>query len=139
MFMAVFLVILADRISPTIAKRLAWVILPAGPLSVYYWWWSEMQGAGDLRIYGIIQLLPIVLIPVTILLQPKGSIKNADIWKAFSLYAFAKLAECLDKPIFNLTGLLSGHTLKHLFAGIAVYYLLRMCSYPLAERNSGSG
>jgi hypothetical protein len=128
MFMALFLVILADRISPRIAGTLAWPAVIAGPLSVIYWRWSELQGAGDLRFYGIFQLLPLVLVPALIFLEPKGTVRNSDLWRAFAWYAFAKLAEFLDKPILDWTVLFSGHTLKHISAGIAVCYLLRICS-----------
>jgi hypothetical protein len=128
MFMVVFLVIMADRIGPRIAGILAWPAIVAGPASVYCWRWSELQGAGDLRFYGIVQLLPMVLIPALILLQPKGAIKNSVLWQAFAWYTFAKLVEFQDELIYGWTGLFSGHTLKHICAGISVYYLLRICS-----------
>jgi hypothetical protein len=127
-FMILFLVVLADRISPKIAGKLLWPTLMAGPISVFYWRWSELEGAGDLRFYGIVQLLPMLLIPAAMILQPKGSIKNRDIWKSFAWYACAKLFEFQDRPIFEWTGCLSGHTLKHICAGIAVCYLLHICT-----------
>ena len=127
MFMAIYLVFLADRISPRIAARLVWPTLIAGPASVLYWYWSELQGSGDLRFYGIVQLLPLLLIPATIILRPKGTIQNSPLWKAFAWYALAKIFEFLDERIFEWTGLVSGHTLKHLFAGVAVYCLLEIC------------
>ncbi len=127
MFMVLYLVVLADRISSGIASGLLWLTLAAGPASVLYWYWSELQGAGDLRFYGIIQLLPLLLIPATMLLQPHGTIKNAVLWKAFAWYALAKIFEFLDGQIFSWTGFVSGHTLKHLCASIAVYQLLAVC------------
>ena len=126
MFMILYLVVLADRISPGIAAVLLWLTLAAGPASVFYWYWSEQQGAGDLRFYGTVQLLPLLLIPATILLRPHGTIKNAALWKAFAWYALAKFFESLDGQIFSWTGFVSGHTLKHLCAGIAVYCLFAM-------------
>ena len=127
MFPVVYLIVLADRISPRTASRLVPLVLAAGPLSVLYWYWSELQGSGDLRFYGIVQLLPLLLLPATIILGPKGNIRNAVLWKAFAWYALAKLAESLDIQIYQWTGLVSGHTLKHLFACVAVYHLLTIC------------
>jgi hypothetical protein len=34
--------------------------------------------------------------------------------------------EALDKPIFSLGQIVSGHTLKHLAAATAAYWILRM-------------
>jgi hypothetical protein len=42
------------------------------------------------------------------------------------LYALAKVLEGLDKPIFRAGQFVSGHTLKHLAAAAAGYWLLRM-------------
>jgi len=127
MFLAVYLVVLADRISPKIADRLVWPVLAAGPLSVLHWYWSELQGSGDLRFYGFVQLIPLLLIPATIFLRPNGSIKNIILWKAYIWYGLAKVAEFQDTRIFELTGWISGHTIKHLCAGVAVFYLLAIC------------
>ena len=38
----------------------------------------------------------------------------------------AKVTEVLDARIYALGGIVSGHTLKHLIAALAVYWLLRM-------------
>jgi hypothetical protein len=41
-------------------------------------------------------------------------------------YVLAKIAEALDAQIYALTGWISGHTIKHLIATLAVYWVLRM-------------
>jgi hypothetical protein len=41
------------------------------------------------------------------------------------IYGVAKLVEVLDGPIFSMGHLLSGHTLKHLTAALAAWWLLR--------------
>jgi hypothetical protein len=43
-----------------------------------------------------------------------------------ALYILAKLFEGLDRPIFGTGRILSGHTLKHLAAAWACYFVLRM-------------
>ena len=37
---------------------------------------------------------------------------------AIVLYVIAKIAELLDREIYSLGQMISGHTLKHLFAGL---------------------
>jgi len=41
------------------------------------------------------------------------------------MYGAAKLFEALDGVIFSMGHLLSGHTLKHLTAALAAWWLLR--------------
>jgi hypothetical protein len=45
---------------------------------------------------------------------------------ATGIYLLAKVAEMLDRRIYTLTGWISGHTLKHLIAALAVFWVLRM-------------
>ena len=42
------------------------------------------------------------------------------------LYVLAKIVEALDRPIFELGHIVSGHTLKHMAAAGAGYWILRM-------------
>jgi len=58
------------------------------------------------------------------LFPPRYS-RSADLWLAAVLYALAKVTEALDAQIFSLTRWISGHTLKHLLAALAVYSVLR--------------
>ena len=125
MFMTFFLIIVADRISSKVAEKLLWPMAAVGVTSVVYWRMGELRGEGDLRLYGIVAFLPLVLIPVAITLLPYGTIKNGNIWTAIFWYAFAKLFELLDKPIYDGTAIVSGHTLKHACAAVAIYCLFR--------------
>jgi hypothetical protein len=80
-----------------------------------------MAGQGDLRPYAIVQFLPMLLIPLMLLLYRGKSLREAPLWLAMLAYLFAKLAEYFDSAIYAATGLLSGHSLKHLLAGLAVW------------------
>jgi hypothetical protein len=73
----------------------------------------------DLRLYGLVQFLPLVLI----LLFPPRQIAPRWVYLGLSCYAAAKAAELLDAQIFALLSL-SGHTLKHLLAAAGVSCLL---------------
>src|SRR5580658_5725752 len=52
--------------------------------------------------------------------------RGADLLMVTGFYILAKIAEALDDQIFALTKWISGHTLKHLIAAVAVYWVLRM-------------
>jgi hypothetical protein len=93
--------------------------------SVLYWDWSERTGQGDLRPYGGMQFYSGALIALILWLYPSAYTHARDPFTVLGLYALAKLCEWLDRPIFAALGI-GGHTLKHLVAGLAVSWLLRM-------------
>lgn len=96
------------------------VLAAFGALSV--WWWSA---TGDLRPYLLIQLAPLVLIP---LLQWQSSApfgKRAAFILAIILYVLAKLCEVADHSLFKAVGAVSGHTVKHVLATLAALVLIR--------------
>lgn len=93
--------------------------------SVLWWYFTELLGRGDLRPYLLLQILPIMLIPLwqTIYRAPRGD--RLAFGAALLLYVGAKLAEANDAAIFSMTQLLlSGHTLKHLLATAAAAVLV---------------
>ena len=96
----------------------AWLAL-AGVASVAWWYFTELAGSGDLRPYLLLQILPILLIP---LLQWIHGAPRAERWAfagALLLYIFAKFAEINDHQIAAVLGAPTGHTLKHLLATAA--------------------
>lgn len=90
--------------------------------SVLAWYGSELAGRGDLRFYLWVQFLPILLLPLVA--QPaRAGLVPGDWLAAFGLYAVAKACEIGDAPLMEMTGLVSGHSLKHLVAGAAALWL----------------
>ena len=56
-----------------------------------------------------------------------ADLMGRDLVVALGLYGLAKLAEVYDPEVYLLTGsFLSGHSLKHLLAALAVFALYRM-------------
>ena len=100
----------------------AWAIFAAA--SVVWWYITGLYGQDDLRPYILLQCLPLVLIP---LWQKVYSASRAD-RKAFLLaigcYMLAKVAELNDHVLFNSLHMVSGHTLKHLFATLAAAVII---------------
>jgi hypothetical protein len=92
--------------------------------SVLHWHWTESLGRGDLRLYGLAQFYPAVVVPFAwLFVRPRGERARA-ILLAWALYAAAKACELMDAPIYQLLGFWSGHTLKHLLAAGASLVLL---------------
>lgn len=85
-------------------------------------WWYLMD---DLRPYVLIQLAPLVVIPV---LQwrwraPLG--QRQAFATAIAFYMLAKVFELGDSEGFELmAGLVSGHTIKHVLASLAAWVLI---------------
>ena len=98
-----------------------------GAASVWYSRWTAAQGAENLNPYGAVQFGSILVILAVITLFPPRYSRTGDVLGAAILYALAKVAEHFDGAIFLATGgIISGHTLKHLLAAAAAYWLLRM-------------
>jgi hypothetical protein len=124
-FMAMVAAIIAERISLRAGLWLLPFLLLVGMGSVLQWYLSETRGAGDLRFYAAVQTYS-ALVLLLALVFPKRYTRSSDLAVVVGLYALAKALETLDKPIFAAGHIVSGHTLKHLAAGAAGYWILRM-------------
>ena len=116
-FMALLSAVIAELVSPRQAMKLAPVFLLLGVFSVLYWDTTEQAGRGDLRLYGLVQFLPIVLIAVMLRLYKRPNHFPKYLILAAVCYAIAKLFEYFDLATFRYLHIASGHSLKHLFAG----------------------
>ena len=125
----VFTSFVAALIAERIHLRAGLWLLPAllliGISSVLQWHMSEMHGAGDLRFYGAVQAYAVLFVLLASLL-PTPYTRGSDLLLVAGFYILAKALEILDKPIFALGQIVSGHTLKHLAAALAGYSILRM-------------
>lgn len=123
-FMSFFALVAGDRLGAAAGRRLLAPLLAAGLASVLYWRHTEAAGAGDLRFYVFVQFFPVLAVPVLMTLP--GRYRNRDLGAVIGLYAAAKVCEVFDAPVFAAAGWISGHTMKHLAAGLAAAWLLRM-------------
>ncbi len=87
--------------------------------SVAWWVVTDRHGAGDLRPYLVLQVLPLILIPLWQAIHRAPRIERIAFAAAMGLYVLAKIAEVFDHPIADALGFVSGHTLKHLIATAA--------------------
>ncbi|MBI4388912.1 MAG: alkaline phytoceramidase [Nitrospinae bacterium] len=125
-FMSLFSIVMMERIPGKTGLYLFPALLIAGIGSVVYWNYGEMRSMGDLRPYALTQVLPMLAIPMMCLLFPPRYAGTPYLILALIWYAVAKVFEHFDQGLFELLGgAVSGHTLKHLAAGLGACYLLR--------------
>ncbi len=123
-FMAMFCAIVGEYISTQLAQKIFVPLLISGIASVVYWYVTELNGHGDLRTYVLVQFLPVLLIPLILWLFDSKMNNDKYIWGVIAAYALSKLMELFDARLYDMLGLLSGHSLKHLIAafGTLIFY-----------------
>ena len=125
-FMSLLSAMLMERVSLRAGLVALGPLLLLGLASVVQWYASEMRGAGDLRLYLMVQFYTLFLILLILALFPARYTRGADLVVAMGFYVLAKIMELLDRQIFNLGHLISGHSLKHLAAALGIYWIFRM-------------
>lgn len=125
-FMSLFAITIGERIDRRAGAWLLGPLLLAGAASVFLWHWSEQAGHGDLRFYVLVQFYPLVAIPLMLWLFPPTYTRTMDFVIALGLYVLAKGLELADRSIYAAGQIVSGHSLKHLSAALATFWLLRM-------------
>jgi hypothetical protein len=125
-FMALFTAIVAERLAWQLSAWLVGPMVLLGVGSVLYWHWTETQGTGDLRFYFVVQFFPLIALPMLMLFFQPRYTRTGDLVASLACYGIAKLLETFDPNIYAQAGLVSGHTLKHLIAGLSAYFILHM-------------
>jgi hypothetical protein len=76
-------------------------------------WWKVN---GDLRLYGVVQFFPgLLLIVLPLFFRSRYTRRGILAW-VIVFYAVAKVCEQYDRQIYDALRFVSGHTLKHLAA-----------------------
>jgi hypothetical protein len=126
----VFMSLLAFTIMERVNLKLGfWLLIPLnafGIFSVLYWHWTELIGEGDLRLYGITQYYTIILLMIIVGFFPKSYPPLKIYVGMIFFYGLAKLFEHFDLKIYQFTGIISGHSLKHIFAALSTYGIVMM-------------
>ncbi len=117
-FMALSSFIYAERVDEKVGFKMFPWLLSAGLLSVV--WWAIFN---DLRLYAIVQFLPLLALPYILWKFPKSD--NVWLWWSFFFYGLAKVFEATDHKIFHLTGeVIGGHAIKHLMAAVSTWMIV---------------
>ena len=124
-FGSLIAVVIAEFINLEAGLKLLPFLIAIAAGSVLQWYYDELRGHGDLRIYAAVQVYSALVLPLPLLLKSRYS-RRSDFVIVFGFYALAKLFELADKSIFRFGHFVSGHTLKHLAAAMAGYWVLVM-------------
>jgi hypothetical protein len=124
-FMAFFSIVVAEFVSLEWGRRLLLPLLALGLVSIGYWHYSELNAAGDLRLYVLVQFLPMLLIPYILLAYNSEYTQAGVIWLVLAAYMAAKVAEYWDVGIYAMLGLVSGHSIKHVLAAAGIFLFAR--------------
>lgn len=118
---------MGERVNAKWGARLLLPSIAIGLGTVLYWNWSEMQGAGDLRWYGLYQGYAFLATAAVLLLTRPVYDRQTGWLLAIGCYGFAKVFELFDKSAYSVTGhAISGHSLKHMVAAVGGIFVLRM-------------
>lgn len=126
-FASLFVIVLGERCDPQLTARGLVLTVLLAAASVGWWVWS-----GDLRPYVFVQAYCVIALALLVGLFESRYTRHRDYWALIGAYAAAKLAESGDAAIFAASGLVSGHTLKHLLATGGVAWIAVM----LARRDA---
>jgi hypothetical protein len=115
-FATIIALVIADRVSDK-AGLIAYVLLvPFGFYSVI----GFSESWVTLRPYLALQYGSILFTVFSILLLKARVIPSSVFWTCLGLYVAAKIFELKDIAVFNATGFISGHTIKHILAVFAI-------------------
>jgi hypothetical protein len=110
--------------------------------TVLWWHLTDAGGEGDLGPYLLLQVSPLILVPLWQLIYRAPRADRRAYALAIALYVAAKLAEIYDRPLYVALHGLSGHTLKHLLAtaaaAVIVLHLTRTARNAGAARSAAS-
>lgn len=124
-FMALLAAVIAERVGVQAGLWLFPILEAGGIGSVLVWRAGELHGHGDLRFYAAVQVYAILVL-LLLLLFPANYTRSSDFAVVVGFYVLAKILEESDRQVFALGHIVSGHTLKHLAAATAGYWILRM-------------
>jgi hypothetical protein len=129
-FMALFSIIVSEFVGDSKGRLLLFPMLIIGFLSVVYWIIFN-----DLRPYVLVQFYPMLAIPVILIFFKSKYNLVTRYWLLLFAYFTAKILEYFDYQVHSFTGLLSGHSLKHIISAIGLFIIL----YTYIKREKPNG
>ena len=120
--MGLLVAVLAEHLNLRLERILLVPAILFGIASVVVW-----HVADDLRLYAWVQFMPLLVLPAVLLLFDSPYTHRRLLLVALAIYVVAKLAEHYDRAVFEATGrVISGHSLKHLLAALALFVVYGM-------------
>jgi hypothetical protein len=129
-FSAILAMVIGDRTTNRFGMISLLVLIPFGLFSVIAYQYQIIT----LRPYLLVQFGSIAFIVLLMITRLDKQIPNSILWSAVGLYAVAKVLELKDALIFDITGIISGHSLKHIVAALAIYVILSIYKPQAAQK-----
>ncbi|MES2849885.1 MAG: alkaline phytoceramidase [Bacteroidota bacterium] len=121
-FMSLLSIGLAEFVSIRAGRIGLIPFVVTGMFSIAWWQYGELHDNGDLRLYVLVQYLPILLLVLLFLFGHAVYNTKWGYLTLFGAYVLAKLAEHFDAGIYKLTGgLMAGHFLKHIITALGLW------------------
>lgn len=125
-FICLFTAVLAERVSQRFAAVSFLPMVAYSVATVIYWYLTETWGMGDMRPYILVQLLPLLLVPLILTLYAPRYTHGWMLLMVAAWYLLAKLFEGCDAVVYQWSGHFSGHGMKHLLAAMACAQVIWM-------------
>ncbi len=113
--------VIADRVCVKTGRILGYLLTVVGPWSV----WNIYFGNGETFYYICLQFGTLLFALLVIALTRAAKMKTSLIFFGLIAYVVAKVLETYDGPIFDALGFISGHSLKHIAATIALWAIFK--------------
>lgn len=134
-FTAFFSTIIYDYVDRRVGAWAFYTLLTTGVYSIIYWYYTEITGNGDLRLYAFIQFFPVIAVPLILVFYKNSLLYTKQLIYVFIAYTIAKLFEHYDTHVFEFLGFISGHTIKHLASAVAIYFIYTIYRGRLSRDN----
>jgi hypothetical protein len=124
-FAAFVAAVAAERWNPMAGRWLLAPLVATGVGTVLWWRLSAGWSAENVLPYFAFQGWAFLVV-LLMMAMPPGLRRGSCVKAVLVLYGAALGAELFDRTIFAFGQVVSGHTLKHLLAALAVYQVVRM-------------
>lgn len=125
-FMSLIAAQIVERVSVRIGLLLLVPMVGIGIGTVVYWLMSERAGAGNVVPYAVLQAYAVIGLLFITWMDTSRYTHGENLYWVFAGYAAAKLFETFDRAVYGLSGVISGHSLKHVVAAAAGIFVCRM-------------
>ena len=112
--------VVADRVSIPAGNRLGFALCILGPWSV----WNIYYGSGETAYYLALQFGTLIYAILLLVFSKGGALQTKAVMGGLVAYILAKVFESHDAEIYERLGFISGHSLKHLAATVALAAIL---------------
>lgn len=120
-FMSFLSIVIGEFIDAGAGKKLLYPLVLLGLSSIANWILTD-----DLRMYALVQFLPILLILIVLFLSKKEIKYKKYLWLMVVCYTTAKFLEGYDAYIYAVSReWMGGHALKHLAAAAAPFFFYK--------------